>query len=213
MEKDVAHIYSEILRSRLQGWNGAICSNTDAPRDDHTKWSKSERERQGPHDTAHMQNQKYDTNEPIYDTGFLLAQTVTSLPLRQEICVRSLVGKIPWGRKWQPTPVFLLPGKPHGWGNLIGHSPWGHKDLDKTEKLTFRSRITDTGNRLVAAGAGAWGTDGGGGWGWQRWAVTHRMGNEVLLHSTGIGTQYLMMSIMEKGIVQNSVCVCVCVCV
>ena len=24
------------------------------------------------------------------------------------------VGKIPWRRKWQPTPVFL-PRKPHGW--------------------------------------------------------------------------------------------------
>ena len=23
------------------------------------------------------------------------------------------VGKIPWSRKWQPTPVFL-PGEPHG---------------------------------------------------------------------------------------------------
>ena len=23
------------------------------------------------------------------------------------------VGKIPWSRKWQPTPVFLA-GKPHG---------------------------------------------------------------------------------------------------
>ena len=29
-------------------------------------------------------------------------------------------------RKWQPTPV-LLPGKFHGWRNLIGYSPWGHR--------------------------------------------------------------------------------------
>ena len=34
------------------------------------------------------------------------------------------VGKIPWRRKWQPTPVFL-PGKPHGQRNLAGFSPWG----------------------------------------------------------------------------------------
>ena len=26
--------------------------------------------------------------------------------------VRSQVGKIPWGKKWQPTPVFL-PGESH----------------------------------------------------------------------------------------------------
>ena len=34
----------------------------------------------------------------------------------------SWVGKIPWRRKWQPTPVFL-PGKPHGWRSLAGYSP------------------------------------------------------------------------------------------
>ena len=27
-------------------------------------------------------------------------------------------GKIPWRRKWQPTPVFL-PGKPHGQRSLV----------------------------------------------------------------------------------------------
>ena len=36
------------------------------------------------------------------------------------------VGKIPWRRKWQPTPVFL-PGEPHGQRRLAGCSPWGHK--------------------------------------------------------------------------------------
>ena len=36
------------------------------------------------------------------------------------------VGKIPWRRKWQPTPVFL-PGKSHGQRSLVGYSPWGHK--------------------------------------------------------------------------------------
>ena len=34
------------------------------------------------------------------------------------------VGKIPWRRKWQPTPV-LLPGESHGGRSLIGYSPWG----------------------------------------------------------------------------------------
>ena len=42
------------------------------------------------------------------------------------------VRKIPWRRKWQPTPVFS-PGKSHGWRSLIGYSPWGHKELDITE--------------------------------------------------------------------------------
>ena len=34
--------------------------------------------------------------------------------------------KIPWRRKWQPTPVFL-PGKSHGQRSLVGYSPGDHK--------------------------------------------------------------------------------------
>ena len=37
---------------------------------------------------------------------------------------------------WQPIPVFL-PGKSHGWRRLVGYSPWGHKELDTTERLHF----------------------------------------------------------------------------
>ena len=40
----------------------------DGPRDYHTKWSKSEKERQIPYDIAYMWNLKYDTNELIYET-------------------------------------------------------------------------------------------------------------------------------------------------
>ena len=36
------------------------------------------------------------------------------------------VGKIPWRRKWQPTPVFL-PEKSHGQRSLVGYSPRGGK--------------------------------------------------------------------------------------
>ena len=39
------------------------------------------------------------------------------------------VGKIPWSRKWQPTPVFL-PGEFHGQGSLAGYSPLGRKKWD-----------------------------------------------------------------------------------
>ena len=48
----------------------------------------------------------------------------------------SWVGKIPWRRKWHPTPA-LLPGKSHGRRSLIGCSPWGPKELDTTERLHF----------------------------------------------------------------------------
>ena len=46
------------------------------------------------------------------------------------------VWKIPWRRKWQPTPVFL-PGKSHRERNLVGYSPWGRKESDTTERLTL----------------------------------------------------------------------------
>ena len=39
-------------------------------------------------------------------------------------------------RKRKPTPVPLL-GKSHGQRSLVGYSPWGYKELDKTEQLHF----------------------------------------------------------------------------
>ena len=43
------------------------------------------------------------------------------------------VEKVPWRRKWQPTPGFL-PGKSHGQRSLVGYSPWGHKESDAAEQ-------------------------------------------------------------------------------
>ena len=39
------------------------------------------------------------------------------------------VGKIPWRRAWEPTPVFL-PGESHGQRSLAGYSLWGLKESD-----------------------------------------------------------------------------------
>ena len=41
---------------------------------------------------------------------FLVAQMVKNLPAVQETQIPSLGQKIPWSRKWQPTPVFLPDG-------------------------------------------------------------------------------------------------------
>ena len=41
-----------------------------------------------------------------------MTQAVKNLPAVQETEVRSLGGKDPWRRKWQPIPVFL-PGESH----------------------------------------------------------------------------------------------------
>ena len=46
------------------------------------------------------------------------------------------VGKIPWRRAWQPTPLFL-PGESHGQRSLVGYSQQGCKESDKTEQLTL----------------------------------------------------------------------------
>ena len=42
------------------------------------------------------------------------------------------VGKIPWRKAQQSTPVFL-PGKSHGQPSLADYSPQGHKESDTTE--------------------------------------------------------------------------------
>ena len=42
------------------------------------------------------------------------------------------VRKIPWSRKWQPTPVFL-PGKSQGQRSLVGYNPGHCKESDVTE--------------------------------------------------------------------------------
>ena len=62
----------------------------------------------------------------------LIAQSVKNLPAMQETWFDSWVWKIPWRRKWQPTPAFL-PGESHGQRSLAGYSPWGHKELGMTE--------------------------------------------------------------------------------
>jgi len=36
------------------------------------------------------------------------------------------IGKMPWRKKWQPTPVFLF-GKSHGQRSLVGYNPWNLK--------------------------------------------------------------------------------------
>ena len=44
----------------------------------------------------------------------------------------------------QVTASVLLPGKFHGWRNLIGCSPWGREELDMTEQLHFTSHMKVT---------------------------------------------------------------------
>ena len=72
---------------------------------------------------------------------FLLASCYMRLPWwvrQQSVCLQCerprfnpWLGKIPWRRKWQPTPV-RLPRTFHGLRSLVGYSPWGHNESDTT---------------------------------------------------------------------------------
>ena len=46
------------------------------------------------------------------------------------------VEKMPWRRKWYPTPLFL-PGESHGQRHLAGYTPWDCKQSDTTEQLSL----------------------------------------------------------------------------
>ena len=69
---------------------------------------------------------------PQYSWASLVAQVIKNPPAMQE----TWVGKSPWRRAWQPTPVFL-PGEPHGHRSLAGCSPRGRSEPDTTEWLHF----------------------------------------------------------------------------
>ena len=53
------------------------------------------------------------------------------------------VGKIPWRRARQPTPVFL-PGESRGQRSLVEYSPWDRTESDMTE-VTQHTRMTGEG--------------------------------------------------------------------
>ena len=58
----MVHIDNGIWLSHKK-WNLAICDNTDGSRGYYTKWSKSDKERQIPHDSTYMWNLKNKRNE------------------------------------------------------------------------------------------------------------------------------------------------------
>ena len=62
-----------------------------------------------------------------------MALVVKNPPSVQDTAFDPRVGKISWRRRtWQPIPVFLL-RKSCGQKRLVGYSPQGHKELDRTE--------------------------------------------------------------------------------
>ena len=66
------------------------------------------------------------------NTVSLEAQMVKNLFAIQE----TQIGKIPWRTGSQPTSVFL-PEESHGQRSVVGYSPRGRQESDKTERLHF----------------------------------------------------------------------------
>ena len=81
--------------------------------------------------------------------GFPSDSVVKNLPASCRRCkgcgVNPWVGKIPWRREWQPTPIFL-PGESHGQRNLAGYSPWGRRrvrhDLETKQQQGCSTKST-----------------------------------------------------------------------
>ena len=62
-------------------------------------------------------------------------------------CRDPWVGKIPWKRACQPTPVFLS-GESHRQSHLAGYGPWGRRGSDTTEWL---STAQNTGSLTISS--------------------------------------------------------------
>ena len=107
-----------------------------------------------PHKTKNQLNKKIKKLNPKKQKDFsslftvcsgkrasLVAQMVKCLPAMQETRVRFLVRKIPWRRKWQPTPVFW-PGESHGQEPGSQQSQ-GCRESDMTEHTRMPSGVKD----------------------------------------------------------------------
>ena len=69
-------------------------------------------------------------------TASWVAQMVKNLSAMWATWVPSLDLEDPL-KKGMATHSSILTGKFHGQRSLVGYSPWGRKESDTTEKLTF----------------------------------------------------------------------------
>ena len=74
------------------------------------------------------------------------------------------VGKIPWRRKWQPTPVFL-PGKSHGQRSLVAYSRWDHKRAGHDRTRSHIDNVLIVEEMLIC--------------GWDGWQSRHLGKNKI----------------------------------
>ena len=83
-----------------------------------------------------QRNQRSNCQHPLDHRGFPDGSMVKSLFAMWRPEFDPWIGKIPYRRKCQPTPVFL-PEEFHGQRSLVGYGQWNQKESDTTEQLTI----------------------------------------------------------------------------
>ena len=100
--------------------------------------------RHAPHLCSSQQMQTQSPGPP-FSRGYRSRVILKARMLRKHLCINLAiaatcdpwVGKIPWRRAWQPTPVFL-PEESHGQRSLGDYSPWALEESDKPEGTWHR---------------------------------------------------------------------------
>ena len=60
----------------------------------------------------------------------------------------SWVGKIPWRRKWKPTPA-VLSAEGRAQRSLVGYSPWGRRETQLSNRTKkSKKRKTEMGHLI-----------------------------------------------------------------
>ena len=111
--------------------NPLQCSYLENPRDGGSWWAAVYGVAQ-----SRTRLKRLSSSSSILLQASLVAQLVKNPSVSVRPGFDPWVGKVPWRRAWQPTPVFL-PGESHGQRSLVGYSPWGHKESDTAESLSI----------------------------------------------------------------------------
>ena len=118
--------------------NPLPCSCLENPRDRGAWWAAVYGVIQNQTWLKRLSSSSSSSNKPTQHLGWLPQWYSGGLssPM-QKRQVWSWAGKIPWRRKWWPTPIFL-PVKSHGQRSLTLYGPWDCKELDTTEHTDTR---------------------------------------------------------------------------
>ena len=86
------------------------------------------------------------TSLAVLEQDFPGDAMVKTLPAKagdtEDVGLTPVLGRSPWRKKWQLTPVFL-PGEFLEQRSQVGYSPWGQEQLDMTEHTTKHTCLGD----------------------------------------------------------------------